>query len=79
MKKFRPGDLVRVKEGTFQEGMPDHRVAVIIEESPILKATGGVDKVLGDSHPQDIMQILFLGHTEPLNFHVMFLEHFTSS
>jgi hypothetical protein len=79
MKKFRPGDLVRVKEGTFQEGMPDHRVAVIIEESPILKATGGVDKVLGDSYPQDIMQILFLGHTEPLNFHVMFLEHFTSS
>ena len=79
MSKFKPGDLVRVREGTFQDGMPDHRVAVIIEEAPIVTATGGVDKVLGDSHPQDIMQILFLGHTEPLNFHVMFLEHFTTS
>ena len=79
MSKFKPGDLVRVKMGTYQEGMPDHRVAVIIEESPIVKATGGVDKVLGDSCPEDIMQILFLGETEPLNFHVMFLEHFTTS
>jgi hypothetical protein len=78
MNKFKAGDLVRVKEGTYQEGMPDHRVAVIIEEAPIIKATGGVDKVLGESYPQDIMQILFLGGTEPLNFHVMFLEHFTT-
>ena len=79
MSKFKPGDLVRVKQSTHQEGMPDHRIAVIIEEAPIVKATGGVDKVLGESYPQDIMQILFLGQTEPLNFHVMFLEHFTTS
>ena len=79
MRRFKPGDLVRIKEGTHQEGMPAHRVAVIVEESPIVKATGGVDKVLGESYPQDIMQILFLGQTEPLNFHVMFLEHFTTS
>ena len=79
MSKFKTGDLVRVKESTHQTGMPDHRVAVIIEEAPIVKATGGVDKVLGDSCPEDIMQILFLGETEPLNFHVMFLEHFTTS
>ena len=78
MNKFKPGDLVRVKMGTYQEGMPDHRVAVIIEEAPIITATGGVDKVLGESYPQDIMQILFLGQTEPLNFHVMFLEPFTT-
>ena len=79
MNKFKTGDLVRVKMGTYQEGMPKHRIAVIIEEAPIVKATGGVDKVLGASHPQDIMQILFLGQAEPLNFHVMFLEHFTPS
>ena len=79
MAQFKPGDLVRVKEDTHQKGMPEHRVAIIIEESPIVKATGGVDKVLGESYPQDIMQILFLGQTEPLNFHVMFLEHFTTS
>ena len=79
MEQFKPGDLVRVKEGTYQKGMPEHRVAIIIEEAPIIKATSGVDKVLGESYPQDIMQILFLGQTEPLNFHVMFLEHFTTS
>ena len=79
MTKFKAGDLVRVKEGTHDSGMPDHRVGIIIEEAPIIKATGGVDKVLGDSYPQDIMQILFLGHPQPLNFHVMFLEHLTPS
>ena len=79
MNKFKTGDLVRVKMGTYQEGMPEHRGAIIIEESPIVKATGGVDKVLGESYPQDIMQILFLGQTQSFRFHVMFLEHFTTS
>ena len=46
MSKFKPGDLVRVKMGTYQEGMPEHRVAIIIEESPIVKATGGVPSKL---------------------------------
>jgi ribosomal protein L21E len=68
MAKFKPGDLVRVKDGTHQEGMPDHRVAVIIEE---------VSRVHG--HTPDVVQVLFLGQTQPLNFHVMFLEHFTTS
>jgi ribosomal protein L21E len=68
MRKFKPGDLVRVKEGTHQEGMPDHRVAVIIEE---VRGVGG--RVYGR------VEVLFLGQTQPLNFHVMFLEHFTTS
>ena len=72
--KFKAGDLVRVKEGTHQEGMPDHRVGIIIERSPDVRP-----KSLGANDPEDIMQILFLGQTEPLNFHVMFLEHFTTS
>ena len=79
MEQFKPGDLVRVKEGTHDGGIPDHRVGIIIEEAPIITNPGGVDKVLGESYPQDIMQILFLGETQPLNFHVMFLEHFTTS
>jgi len=74
MAKFKPGDLVRVKEGTHQEGMPDHRVAVIIEEAPDMRA-----EALGASRPEDIVQVLFLGQTRPLNFHVMFLEHLTTS
>ena len=68
MREFKPGDLVRVKEGTHQEGMPDHRVAVIVEEVP-----EGRGNLLG------IVRVLFLGQTRPLKFHVMFLEHFTTS
>jgi len=76
---MKVGDLVRVKEGTHHESMPAHRVAIIIEKAPIVKAHHGVDKVLGSSLPQNIVRVLFLGQTEPLNFHVMFLEHFTPS
>ena len=74
MSKFKPGDLVRIKDGTQQEGMPDHRVGIIIEKAPAMHP-----KSLGASDPEDIMQILFLGQARPLNFHVMFLEHFTTS
>jgi len=69
MSKFKPGDLVRVKEGTHEEGMPDHRVGVIIENK------GATNRMFGP----DVVQILFLGHTRPTTFHVMFLEHFTTS
>lgn len=71
---MKVGDLVRVKEELHIASMPKHRLAIILEEAPISVATGGVDKILGASHPQDIRQILFLGQSEPLNFHVMFLE-----
>ena len=74
MMKFKPGDLVRVKEGTHQEGMPDHRVGIIIEKAPDMRP-----KSLGASDPEDIMQSLFLGQTRSFRFHVMFLEHFTTS
>ena len=75
MREFKPGDLVRIKDGTHQEGMPDHRVGIIIEKAPDMHP-----KSLGDSDPEDIMQILFLGHgRQILRFHVMFLEHFTTS
>jgi hypothetical protein len=66
--KLKVGDLVRVKEGTHQEGMPDHRVGVVIEE--VSRAHG---------HTPDVVQVLFLGQTRPHRFHVMFLEHFTTS
>jgi len=74
MMKFKPGDLVRIKDGTHQEGMPDHRVGIIIEKAPAMHP-----KSLGASDPEDIMQILFLGQTRSFRFHVMFLEHFTTS
>ena len=31
MPVFKPGDLVRIKDGTHQDGMPDHRVGMIME------------------------------------------------
>ncbi len=74
MMKFKPGDLVRVKEGTHQDGMPDHRVGVIIEKASDMRRES-----LGASDPEDIMQVLFLGQTQPMRFHVMFLERFTTS
>jgi len=66
--KFKPGDLVRVRSGVHQEGMPDHRVGMIIESQ-------GID----ERYKDHVYQVLFLGTDQPLKFHNMFLEPFTSS
>ena len=31
MEKFKTGDLVRIKDGTHQDDIPDHRVGMIVE------------------------------------------------
>ena len=67
MEKFKPGDLVRIKEGTHQEGMPDHRIGMIIEG---VEASG--------NHTNGYI-VIFLGTDFRLKFHAMFLEHFTPS
>jgi hypothetical protein len=64
---MKVGDLVKVDEGIFQAGMPEHRVGVIIEKGPELDI-----KSLGASEQNDIIHILLAGQT--LNFHKMFLE-----
>jgi hypothetical protein len=64
---MKVGDLVKVNEGIFQTGMPEHRVGVIIEKGPEMNI-----KSLGASKEDDIMHILLAGQT--LNFHKMFLE-----
>lgn len=66
MPLFRPGDLVRVKDGTHDPSMPGHRVGVIIEDSASPRAQTKTYK------------ILFLGTREVLQFHEMFLEHFNT-
>ena len=66
MPVFRPGDLVRVKDGTHDPLMPDHGVGVIIEDSASPRALTKTFK------------ILFLGTYEVLHFHEMFLEHFST-
>ena len=67
MEKFKPGDLVKVKDGTHQEGMPDHRVGMVVE-------VGETSKSYTKAYT-----IVFLGTNLHLKFHEMFLEPFTSS
>jgi hypothetical protein len=67
MPIFKPGDLVRIKDGTHQDDMPDHRVGMIIEHG---EASGNYTEAY---------TVVFLGTDIQLKFHEMFLEHFTSS
>ena len=67
MERFKPGDLVRIKDGTHQDGMPDHRVGMIVE-------LGETSKSYTKAYT-----VVFLGSGVQLKFHEMFLELFTSS
>ena len=64
---MKVGDLVKIKDGTHQDGMPDHRLGMIIE---FAEASGNYT---------DSYTVVFLGTDFRLKFHGMFLEHFTSS
>ena len=67
MGKYKPGDLVKVKDGTHQDGMPDHRVGMVVE-------VGETSKSYTKAYT-----IVFLGTDLTLKFHEMFLEPFTTS
>ena len=62
MEKFKPGDLVKIKDGTHQDGMPDHRLGMIIEFAEAL------------GNRTDSYTVVFLGTSFRLKFHEMFLE-----
>ena len=66
MSRFKSGDLVRIKDGTHQDGMPDHRVGMIME-------VGETSKSYTKAYT-----VVFLGTDIQLKFHEMFLEPFTS-
>ena len=66
MGKFKPGDLVRVKDGTHQDGMPVHRVGMVVEVGETSERYSGP------------YTIVFLGTDLTLKFHEMFLEPFTT-
>jgi len=66
MDKFKPGDLVKIKDGTHQDGMPDHRVGMIIQEGETSKSY------------TKAYTVVFLGTDIQLKFHEMFLEPFTT-
>ena len=67
MPKFKTGDLVKIKDGTHQSGIPDHRVGMVIE-------VGETSKSYTKAYT-----ILFLGTDLHFKFHEVFLEPFTSS
>jgi len=67
MSKFKPGDLVRIKDNTHQVEIPDHRVGLIME-------VGETSKSYTKAYT-----VVFLGTDVRLKFHEIFLEHFTSS
>ena len=67
MEKYKPGDLVKVKDGTHQDGMPDHRVGMVVE-------AGETSRSYTKAYT-----IVFLGTDLHLKFHEMFLEPFTTS
>ena len=67
MEKFKAGDLIKVKDGTHQDGMPDHRVGMVIE-------VGETSKSYTSTYT-----VVFLGTDLHLKFHAMFLEHLTPS
>jgi len=66
MRKFKPGDLVKIRDGTHDESIPDHRVGMIIERG---EASGNYTEAY---------TVVFLGTDVQLKFHEMFLERFTT-
>ena len=66
MNKFKTGDLVKIKKGTHDAGIPDHRVGLIVEHG---EASGNYTEAY---------TVVFLGTDFRLKFHEMFLEHFTT-
>jgi hypothetical protein len=67
MEKFKPGDLVKIRDGTHATEIPEHRIGMIIERA---EASGNYT---------ESYTVVFLGTDVHLKFHEMFLEHFTPS
>ena len=65
-KDFKIGDLVRIREGTNDERMPDNRTGLIIEVQK--------EKMWDNQYPPDSVYKLWMTNGETLKFHEMFLE-----
>ncbi len=67
MKKFKVGELVRIKEGTHDPNMPDSRCGMLLE--------CGI-QYNGPIPPSGVWNV-FMTNGAELRFHEMFLEHIT--
>ena len=66
LPKFKPGNLVRVKEKTHQDGMPKHRTGLIMETVP--------EEIDESRSYTAFYNVAFVGCGTVLKFHEMFLE-----
>ncbi len=62
MGHFKPGDLVRIRNGTHQDGIPSHRIGLIVRECEPNKSY------------TSFYEVAFAGTGATLKFHEMFLE-----
>lgn len=67
MSEFKPGDLVKITDGTHEDGWPDDRVGLVLDSHE-----------RGLYYRYEVFSVLLLGTSEPIKIHKMFLEHFTS-
>ena len=66
LPKFKPGNLVRVKEKTHQDGIPKHRMGLIMETVP--------EEIDESRAYTAFYNVAFVGCETVLKFHEMFLE-----
>tara|TARA_B100000131_G_scaffold311223_1_gene343814 strand:- start:447 stop:659 length:213 start_codon:yes stop_codon:yes gene_type:complete len=62
---FNKGDLIRIVEGVHQDEIPNHRLGVVV----------GFSAHGDNEYYPDVYDILFLGNTQPMRFHEMYIEH----
>ena len=62
---FTKGDLVKIVDGVHQKEIPRHRMGVIV----------GNSAHKGHDYYPDVYDVLFLGNTQPMRFHEMYIEH----
>ena len=67
LPKFKPGNLVRVKDITHQGNIPKHRMGVIMETVP--------EEIDESRAYTAFYNVAFIGCGTVLKFHEMFLEH----
>ena len=67
MKKFKVGDLIRIKDGTHDPNMPDSRCGILLEYGT---------QYNGPIPPSGVWNV-FMTNGAELRFHEMFLEHIT--
>jgi len=76
MKKFKVGDLIRIKDGTHDPNMPDSRCGMLLERGTMHQMPRVPPNDADRLRPEPIWNV-FMTNGAELRFHEMFLEHIT--